>query len=132
MKFVKEHLSFILTIMVTYIIGICIMVIQFLAAGDGNFLKVLLDTMIPTTITYVYGCVLVNISDLLKEKADHYVINILTSVLITFYAFVFCIYVLTGYSFVWAFIEYFFTAVIIILNLLCYIERFTHRNHKLT
>lgn len=35
-------------------------------------MKVFLDSLISTTITYVLGCVLVNIVELLWDKADNY------------------------------------------------------------
>ena len=43
-----------------------------------DVMKVLLDSLIPTTITYVLGCVLVNISELLRDKSNNYVFNIFT------------------------------------------------------
>ena len=74
MEFVKEHLGFILTIVITYVLGISLIIVQYIALGDGNdFMKVLLDSLIPTTITYVLGCVLVNISELLRDKSNNYV-----------------------------------------------------------
>ena len=58
MKDVKEHLGFILTISVTYVIGILVILMQYLALeGEKSFMKEFLDSIIPTTITYVLGCV---------------------------------------------------------------------------
>lgn len=70
MEFVKEHLGFVLTIIITYVLGISLINVQYMALSeDSNFMKVLLDSLIPTTITYVLGCVLVNISELLLTAA---------------------------------------------------------------
>lgn len=133
MEFIKEHLGFILTIIITYVLGISLIVVQYIALGnDSDFMKVLLDSLIPTTITYVLGCVLVNISELLRDKSDDYVFNIFTCIFVMIYAIIFCIYVMTGFSTVWIGLELFFTAILLWLNVMCYKEKYKHRNHSLT
>lgn len=132
MDFIKEHLGFILTILCTYVIGILLVIVQYHAlTDDKNFLNVFLDTLIPTTITYVLGCVLVNIADLLQEKADDYIFTILTCFFVVVYILVFVIYVMMGFSCGWAIVETIFTALLLILNILSYKEKNKHRNHGL-
>lgn len=99
---------------------------------DSNFMKALLDSLIPTTITYVLGCVLVNISELLRDKANDYVYNIFTCIFVMIYAIIFCMYVMTGISTLWIVIELVLTATLLWLNLMCYKEKYKHRNHSLT
>lgn len=133
MKFIKEHLGFILTIIITYAVGISLIIVQFLALGEGTvFMQVLLDSLIPTTITYVLGCVLVNISELLRDKSDNYVFNIFTCIFVMIYAIIFCIYMMTGFSEVWIVVEMICTSVLLLLNVVCYKEKYQHRNHSLT
>jgi hypothetical protein len=133
MDFIKEHLGFILTICITYILGIILIVVQYIALeGDKNLMKVLLDSLIPTTITYVLGCVLVNIAELLRDKADYYIFNILACLIVMIYALIFCIYVMVGFSKGWVIGEFILTLLLLILNILCYKERYNHRNHGLT
>lgn len=133
MEFIKEHLGFILTIVITYVLGISLIIVQCIALGDGNdFMKVLLDSLIPTTITYVLGCVLVNISELLRDKSNNYVFNIFTCIFVMIYAIIFCMYVMTGISTIWIILEAFLTAILLWLNIMCYKEKYKHRNHSLT
>lgn len=133
MNFLKEHLGFILTIIITYVVGICLIIIQYFALNDDkNFMKILLDSLVPTTITYVLGCVLVNITELLRDKSDHYIFNIFTCIFVMIYAIIFCMYVMKGFSVVWVILELLFTAVLLWLNVMCYKEKYEHRNHSLT
>ena len=133
MEFIKEHLGFILTLIITYVLGIILIIVQYIALDDGNnFMKVLLDSIIPTTITYVLGCVLVNISELLKDKSNNYVFNIFTCIFVMIYAIIFCMYVMTGFSTLWIILEIIFTGILLWLNLMCYVEKYEHRNNSLT
>lgn len=133
MEFIKEHLGFILTIIITYALGISLIIIQYIALDEGsNFMEVLLDSLIPTTITYVLGCVLVNISELLRDKSNNYVFNIFTCIFVMIYAIIFCMYVMTGISTIWIILETIFTSILLWLNVMCYKEKYKHRNHKLT
>lgn len=133
MKFVKEHLGFILTIIITYVVGISLIIVQYIALKDGKyFMKELLDSIIPTTITYVLGCVLVNISEILRNKSNNYVFNLFTCILVMVYAIIFCMYVMTGISTIWIILEAIFTAILLWLNVMCYKEKYKHRNHSLT
>lgn len=73
MNFIKEHFGFILTMVITYVVGIMLIIVQYIALqGEKNLIEVFLNSLIPTTITYVLGCVLVNITELLQEKSDNY------------------------------------------------------------
>lgn len=133
MEHIKEHLGFILTIVITYVLGICLIIVQYIALDDNkDFIEVLLDSLIPTTITYVLGCVLVNIAELLKNKSDNYVFNIFTCIFVMIYAIIFCMYVIAGFSGIWIVLELIFTATLLWMNFMCYIEKYKHRNHSLT
>ena len=90
-------------------------IIQYIALDHSNgFMKVLLDSLIPTTITYVLGCVLVNISELLRDKSNNYVFNIFTCIFVMIYAIIFCMYVMTGISIAWIILETLFTGVLLL------------------
>lgn len=134
MKFIKEHLGFILTMIITYVLGISLIIVQYISmvGDDKNFMKVFLDSLIPTTITYVLGCVLVNIAELLRDKSDNYVFNIFTCIFVMIYAIIFCMYLMTGFSVLWIIIEFLVTAILLSLNIMCYKEKYQHRNHSLT
>ena len=84
---------------ITYVVGIMLIIVQYIALqGEKNLIEVFLNSLIPTTITYVLGCVLVNITELLQEKSDNYFFNIVTCLLVMIYALLFCIYVMIGFS----------------------------------
>ena len=132
MNFIKEHFGFILTMVITYVVGIMLIIVQYIALqGEKNLIEVFLNSLIPTTITYVLGCVLVNITELLKEKSDNYFFNIVTCLLVMIYALLFCIYVMIGFSNVWIIIELMATIILLVFNVLCYKEKYIHRNHGL-
>ena len=42
------------------------------------------------------------------------------------------LYVMTGISKIWIILEAFFTAILLWLNIMCYKEKYKHRNHSLT
>lgn len=119
---------------ITYVLGISLIIVQYISmvGDDKNFMKVFLDSLIPTTITYVLGCVLVNIAELLRDKSDNYVFNIFTCIFVMIYAIIFCMYLMTGFSVLWIIIEFLVTAILLSLNIMCYKEKYQHRNHSLT
>lgn len=134
MKFIKEHFGFILTIFTTYVIGIFLTIMQYLVLdGDKHFMKTLLNSLIPTTITYVFGCVLVNVSELNGyTNEDGCVLNLIGCFLTFLYAIIFCVYLISGFSWVWMVVELILTALLLWLNVLCYKEKYVNRNHSLT
>lgn len=132
MEFIKEHLGFILTMIITYILGIVLIIVQYIVLdGDKNFMEVFLNSLIPTTITYVLGCVLVNIAELLRDKSDNYVFNIFTCLFVMIYALIFCMYIMVEFSLVWVVVEFLVTILLLWLNIMCYNEKYKHRNHGL-
>jgi len=151
--FIKKHLGFILTMVITYVLGILLVVVQYVAIedeyiqtvalenkifvdvlmqNDKNLAKVLIDSLVPTTITYVLGCVLVNIAELIHNNSENCVYNLFTCLFVLLYAIVFCIYVMTGFSFIWVVIELICTLLLLYFNIMCYKEKNQHRNHNLT
>lgn len=132
MENIKEHFGFILTMLITYTVGIILVIVQYVALeSSSNIMKIFLDSLIPTTITYVLGCVLVNIADLLRNKSDEYVYNIITCLFVFIYTLIFCLYVMTGFSCGWVIGEIALTAILLLLNVMCYNEKYKHRNHGL-
>lgn len=130
MQSINDHFGFILTMSVTYLVGIALIVIQYFSQDQvENFMEAFLNSIIPTTITYVLGCVLVNIADLLQKKADNYVFNVLTCLLVMIYALVFCIYVMVGFNCGWVIAETVFTIGLLCLNIMCYNEKYQNKNH---
>lgn len=134
-NFIKEHLAFILTMMITYIFCIIFIVAQILALDDWameyTVFDIVLNSIVPTTITYTLGCVLVNIVDLLKNKAERYVYNILTMMMIVVYAMVFTFYWSTGFMWGWLVGELLATFMLVYLNVLCYREKYRDSKHDL-
>lgn len=143
--FIKEHFGFILTIVITYVLGIFLVIIQYRASkiipapasapstpdNNLNFMEVFLNSMVPTTITYVLGCVLVNIVDLLKNNANNYIYNISTCFFVMIYALIFCLYIMEKFTFLWAIFEAVLTLVLLLLNLMCYKEKYKNTHHGL-
>lgn len=130
--FIKKHLAFILTISTTYILGIALILIQCLAQKDGeNYFEIFLESIVPTTITYVLGCVWVNIVEIVQNQTEHYVWNLITCFFVFLYALLFSAYLITGFTFVWIFIEFVATLLMLTLNILCYREKSLHRKHSL-
>ncbi len=128
---IETHLAFILTTLITYIFGVLFVVFEAMNSTE-NLLKIILDNFVPTTITYVLGCVLVNIAEFFQEnEKSHYVYNILTCFFVIVYAIIFTIYLSTGYTKLWLFFEIVITAILLYLNVRCYQERFKNRNHGL-
>lgn len=147
-KFLTKHLSFILTMSITYLLGILFVIFQCNAASttaevcvgnitttvpiEINALEVLINSLVPTTVTYVLGCVMVNIVEALEGKATEYFYSIVTCLFTFMYAMVFCIYLVMGISLGWIIGELFVTILLLTLNVLCYKEKFVNRNHGLT
>lgn len=147
-KFLTKHLSFILTISITYLLGILFVIFQCITTGtlaevciggvtttvqiEINAVEVLINSLVPTTVTYVLGCVMVNIVETLEGKTTAYFYSIVTCFFTFVYAMVFCIYLVMGISLCWIIGELFVTILLLTLNLLCYKEKFINRNHGLT
>lgn len=147
-KFLTKHLSFVLTMSITYLLGILFVIFQCYAASataevcvgnvtrtvpiETNALEVLINSLVPTTVTYVLGCVMVNIVEVLEGKATEYLYSIVTCFFTFVYAMVFCIYLVMGISFGWIIGELFVTILLLTLNVLGYKEKFVNRNHGLT
>lgn len=147
-KFFTRHLSFILTLIITYLLGILFVIFQCIATGtttevcvEGvvttvptniNVVEVLINSLVPTTVTYVLGCVMVNIVEALEGKIAGYFWNIVTCILIFMYAIVFCIYLVMEFSVGWIIAEFFVTILLLTMNVLCYKEKFVNKNHGLT
>ncbi len=147
-KFLTIHLSFILTISITYLLGILFVIFQCITTSSSakvciagvattvpieiNALEIVINSLVPTTVTYVLGCVMVNIVETLQGKTTAYLYNIITCFFTFMYAIVFCIYLVMGISLGWIIGELFVTILLLALNLLCYKEKFVNRNHGLT
>lgn len=146
--FLTKHLSFILTILITYLLGILIVIFQCIAREptvevcvenitktvtyEINVVEVLINSLGPTTITYVLGCVMVNIVEALQGKNTVYLYSIITCISVFIYAIVFCIYLVIDFSVGGIIMELIATIIILIFNLLSYREKFVNRNHGLT
>jgi hypothetical protein len=147
-KFLTKHLSFVLTMSITYLLGILFIIFQCNTADttvevcvgnitttipiEINALEVLINSLVPTTVTYVLGCVMVNIVEVLEGKSTEYLYSIITCFFTFVYAMVFCIYLVMGISLGWIIVELFVTILLLILNVLGYKEKFVNRNHGLT
>jgi len=68
----------------------------------------------------------------LHDKSDNYIFNIFTCLLVMIYGILFCIYVITGFSIGWVWGQFIATGFMIWLNIMCYKEKYRHRNHRLT
>lgn len=129
LEFIEKHLAFILTILITYVFGGVFILFETINSDEG-IIKILIDNFVPTTITYVLGCVLVNIVELLQQdEKSQYVYNIFTCFAVIIYALIFTIYLSVGYAIYWLIIELLVSAAILFLNVKSYQEKFKTRNH---
>ena len=131
-SFIKNNLEFILTIFVTYAIGLFLLIIQYVSnENPEKFMKEAVIFMVPTTITYTLGCVLVNIAEIIKNKRPYYVWNIFMIFFIVIYLMIYTIYLIVGDSTAFEVVELFLSIGILIVNGLCYREKTKERVHSL-
>lgn len=129
-KFITNHLSFILTIVITYVLGSLFVVFQCLNNKE-DILEKTIDSLVPITITYILGCVITNIISALQGKTSGYVYNLITCVCIFIYSIIFCIYIITTFSFFWVILELVLTFLMLSLNVLCYKENRKQKKHRI-
>ncbi len=94
--------------------------------------KIALDTLVPTTITYILAESIHNMILLYEKKNGNYLWSIITFLCVTLYEMLYLIYRIAN-SFCWMNIITIATILLLILNALSYRDSFyaTHRNHGL-
>lgn len=136
----EEHAQFILPLLITYIFGVIFVCITYytdksIATSTTpvlSFLKLLFDSMIPTTITYVLGEVVHSFISVRTKQQKFFIWSILTFVFVVIYEGIYLIYQLSS-SALWVVILILSTFLLLYLNALSYREGYisTHRNHGL-
>lgn len=132
---IKTHFGFILTAAVTYIIGLLLVWFQYTTSqafinttSSTQTISIdpdlFLNTLITTTITYVLGCTLVNITDLFNERNFNYYYNITTCFLVFIYLVIYCIYLISPKSIIWNIFEIILTIALLFFNIISYKERY--------
>lgn len=136
----EEHASFIVPLLITYVFGIIFVLVTYYGDKDlqnsenicRDFFKLAMDSMVPTTITYVLGEAIHSTISLYKSKAGHYIWTILTLVSVGVYEMLFLLYTMAG-SVAWMWIISISTLLLLLLNALSYRDyyRAINRNHGL-
>ena len=139
-ELLEEHAQFILPLVITYIFGIIFVFVTYYTdegiATSGtpvlSFFKLLFDSMIPTTITYVLGEVVHSFISMRTKKQKHFIWTIWTFVFVMIYEGVYLIYQLSS-SIAWIVVLVISTFLLLFFNALSYKEGYaaTHRNHGL-
>ena len=137
----EEHASFIVPLMITYVFGIFFVLITYYGNDElqtsgnicRNLFKLVLDSMAPTTITYVLGEAIHNTISLYKRKiGHHYIWTIFTLISVGIYEIVFLLYTMVA-SLTWMWIIFVSTLLLLLLNAVSYKDYYlaVNRNHKL-
>lgn len=129
----QNHINFLITFIITYIISIVIWIFIYVATDKKEDLfRECLNSLIPTTITYILSSALVNILEInnfFGEKKC--VCNIVMITLLTIYILVFCIFCICESSTVFNIVELCFTGFLIIFNYICYQEKFGFKSKSI-
>lgn len=136
----EEHASFIIPLLITYIFGIIFMLFTYYSNDEiknspnfyVDFFKLVLDSFVPTTITYVLGEAIHNTISLYKRKTGHYICTIFTLISVGIYEMLFLLYIMAD-TVTWMWIMFFSTIFVLILNGFSYKEYYfaVNRNHGL-
>lgn len=120
----KEHSGFIFNVIATYGIGIALIAMQYeVSDKEITFFEMFLDSIIPTTVTYILGCILLNIGEMTDKNFNEYWITGITVICLIIYLLFFCVYCHKGFSLGWFVCGFLATAGMIWLNVRCYIEK---------
>lgn len=97
-----------------------------------DFFKLALDSLVPTTITYVLGEAIHNVISLYKRKSGHYIWTIFTLISVGIYEMLFLLYIMAD-SIPWMCTMFISTLLVLCLNALSYKDCYlaVNRNHGL-
>lgn len=135
----EEHASFIIPLMITYVFGIIFMFLTYYddtleipQSQSKDILKLVLNSLVPTTITYVLGESIHNFISLYKKKTGHYIWTVFTLISVGIYEMLFLIYTVAE-TVPWICTMLISTLVVLFLNALSYRDCYfaVNRNHGL-
>lgn len=136
----EEHAQFILPLGITYFFGVIFVCVTYYTDKSIansttpvlSFLKLLFDSMIPTTITYVLGESVHSFISVRTKQQNYFIWSTLTFVFVVIYECIYLIYQLSS-SALWVVILVVSTFLLLYLNWLSYREGYisTHRKHGL-
>lgn len=137
--FFEEHLVFILTIVITYVVGISLALIAFFfrenwkSVSNFDAIRNFLEAIIPTTITYVLVAVLENVIQIIKQKKERYVLNLITLVSVFLYLLSYTFYQMFWNTWFMIIVEMILTVLLLIANVYSYKEIYVSnsRNHNI-
>lgn len=142
-ELLEEHASFIIPLLITYVFGLLFAFITYYGnsgnawSGDSeklymSFFKVSLDSMVPTTITYVLTEAIHNFVSFYRRKTGHYIWTVFTLISVGIYEIIFLLYTMTV-STIWVWAVCVFTLLLLFLNALSYRDYYlaTNRGHGL-
>ena len=139
-ELLEEHVQFIVPLLITYIFGIlfvCVTYYTDTSTVDSttpgiDFFKLLFESLIPTTITYVLGEAVHNFISVRTKRQEFFIWSLLTFVFVVVYEGIYLIYQLYS-SALWTVILVISTILLLVFNALSYRESYisTHRNHGL-
>lgn len=135
----EEHISMFLPLFVTYIFGFIFAWFTWRNLDSESqkniflIFKCILESLIPSTITYVLVNTIQNLVNMIKSNTEHFLCNILSIVLVSVYEFIYFVYG-TNYTSIFLLIfAIIMTVGVVIVSVFSYFEIYnsTHRNHDL-
>lgn len=135
-SFGEDHLVFILTLILTYVVGFLLALIAFFFKDNWRDLSAFeawrsfLEAIIPTTITYVLVLVFENVINIIKEKKDHYVWNVITLVSVLLYLLIYTFYQLFWNTWFLVILEMVLTVLLLVASTFSYREIYISNNRK--
>ena len=134
--FGEDHLVFILTFFLTYVVGALLALVAFFFKENWRDLSVFetwrscLETIIPTTTTYVLVLVFGNVINIIKEKKDHYIWNVITLVSVLLYLLIYTFYQLFWNNWFMVKLEVVLTVLLLLASLFSYGELYKSNDRK--
>ena len=135
----EEHISMYLPLFVTYIFGLIFAWLTWRNLDDKSqsnaflIFKCILESLIPSTITYALVNTIQNLVNMIKSNTNHFFWNILNIVLVSIYEFVYFVYGTNYKSIFMLIFAIIMTVSVVMVSVLSYFEIYnsTHRNHDL-
>lgn len=131
-----KHLVFSLNIFATYFFCIFFAIITYQDSGydisfaaifTEEFLKVFIETIIPTTAVYATLSILFSFDDTRRDEEGYKRqngINAFALIFVFGYTMLYCIYIRASFSIAWFIIELTCTVIVILLCVVCYRESY--------
>lgn len=131
----REHFSFIIPIFITYAFGFCFVCVAYYLEENAVFYNLVLDALLPTTITYALTEIINNLSALKSKSYENNsdIWTILAAIMVALYEIIYMLYYISKRNTLWSVIALLFAFVIWFLVYKSYMEKYVtfNRNHGL-